>query len=52
MIASRNVDRLKKSANELRLQLPKDGSAEIDFVECNIRKEDQVLFWFKYLLSR
>jgi len=42
MIASRNGERLKAAATELQKQLPENGSAELDYTVCNIRKEDQV----------
>jgi len=43
MIASRKVDRLQNTANELQQYLPANGPAELDFVECNIRNENQVM---------
>jgi len=42
MIASRNIDRLRETADELVQQLPKDGGPKLDYTMCNIREEDQV----------
>jgi len=48
MIASRKLERLRSTANELQQHLPADGTAELDFIECNIRNENQVITikWF------
>jgi len=43
MIASRKLERLRNTANELRQYLPPSGTAELDFMECNIRDEKQVI---------
>ena len=43
MIASRKLDRLKETAEELRSQLPADSVAQLELIECNIRQEDQVI---------
>ena len=42
MIASRNGDRLRDTAEELFQQLPKEGGPRIDYTVCNIRQEEQV----------
>ena len=42
MIASRRVDRLAAAVTELRAQLPQGSNAEVDYVQCNIRDEEQV----------
>ncbi|XP_071942694.1 peroxisomal trans-2-enoyl-CoA reductase-like [Antedon mediterranea] len=42
VIASRNEERLHKSANCLRQELPKNSPAEIKSIQCNIRKEEEV----------
>jgi len=44
MIASRKLERLQKTANELQQYLPSNGTAELDFMECNIRNENQVFY--------
>lgn len=43
MIASRKLERLRNTVNELRQYLPPSGTAELDFMECNIRDEKQVI---------
>ena len=43
MIASRKLERLQNTANELQQYLPATGTAELDFMECNIRNESQVM---------
>ena len=43
MIASRKVERLQEAVQEIRALLPPENSARVEWVECNIRKEDQVL---------
>jgi len=43
MIASRKIEQLQSTANELQQHLPTNGTAELDFIECNIRNEDQVI---------
>lgn len=47
MIASRNEEKIKMAAEQMQAELPADSSAQIDTVQCNIRKEDQV----KHLMS-
>lgn len=42
MIASRKVERLKKATQEIKSTIPLSSSADIDYVQCNIRKEDEV----------
>jgi len=42
MIASRKLERLQKTADELQQYVHASGPAELDFVECNIRHENQV----------
>ena len=42
MIASRKVERLQEAVQEIRALLPPESSARVEWVECNIRKEDQV----------
>ncbi|XP_064614977.1 peroxisomal trans-2-enoyl-CoA reductase-like [Liolophura sinensis] len=42
MIASRNLERLEQAAEEMRSGIPQDSPAQIEHVECNIRKEQQV----------
>ena len=49
MIASRKLERLQTTANELQQYLPASGTAELDFMECNIRNENQVII-IKWLL--
>jgi len=43
MIASRKLERLQNTVDELQQHLPANGSAELDFMECNIRNENQVI---------
>jgi len=50
MIASRKLPRLQNTATELQQYLPSDGTAELDFMECNIRNESQVLT-IRWLIS-
>ena len=50
MVASRKYERLEKTAEELRSALPKDNAPRIVPMECNIRKEEQVLILLSYLL--
>ena len=42
MIASRKIDRLSAAAKEIRLDVGSDQSGRLEFMQCNIRKEDQV----------
>lgn len=51
MIASRNLERLRHTANELQQHLPPNGTAELDFMECNIRNENQVLIVVEQIVS-
>lgn len=44
MIASRNVERLAEATVEMRDIAHENSPAEIDHVQCNIRKEEQVDF--------
>ena len=48
MIASRKIERLQSTADELQQYLPTNGTAELDFMQCDIRNEDQVMMskWF------
>jgi len=43
MIASRKLERLRNTANELQQYLPANGTAELEFMECNIKNENQVI---------
>ena len=43
MVASRNEERLKQAAEEMKKNISSDSLAEIDHVQCNIRKEEQVI---------
>jgi len=42
LIASRNIDRLHGAAKELRSVVPEGSEAQLEVMECNIRKEEQV----------
>ena len=42
MIASRNVERLEKAAEEMKLGIPANSPAQLEVLPVNIRKEDQV----------
>ncbi|XP_029788783.1 peroxisomal trans-2-enoyl-CoA reductase isoform X3 [Suricata suricatta] len=42
VIASRNFDRLKSTADELKASLPPTNQAQIIPIRCNIRKEEEV----------
>ncbi|XP_072021224.1 peroxisomal trans-2-enoyl-CoA reductase-like [Amphiura filiformis] len=42
VVASRKFDRLSKAANEMKSSLPKDTTADIKAIQCNIRKEEEV----------
>ncbi|XP_077741835.1 peroxisomal trans-2-enoyl-CoA reductase isoform X1 [Canis aureus] len=42
VIASRNFDRLKSTAEELRASLPPTNKAQVTPIKCNIRKEEEV----------
>ena len=44
MIAARNVKRLQDVASELKGQIATERANEIDYIECNIRKEEQVQY--------
>lgn len=49
MIASRNLERLSNSAEEIRSQISTTNkSAQLDHMKCNIRKEEDVSVFFKY----
>jgi len=49
MIASRNQERLSKSAEIMKTQIRPENVAQLEYIQCNIRKEDQVLFkWFLF----
>ena len=43
MVASRKEERLKQAAEEMKKNISSDSLAEIDHVQCNIRKEEQVI---------
>ena len=47
MIASRKVERLQKAAETFRKQIPALSGAEINYVKCNIREEDEVILNYK-----
>jgi hypothetical protein len=47
MVASRNEERLKQAAEEMKKNINSDSLAEIDHVQCNIRKEEQVIITWK-----
>ncbi|XP_058388938.1 peroxisomal trans-2-enoyl-CoA reductase [Diceros bicornis minor] len=42
VIASRNFDRLKSAATELKAVLPPTSNAQVTPIKCNIRKEEEV----------
>ena len=42
LIASRKVDRLNETANQMRKLLSEQSPAELHTVQCNIREEDEV----------
>ncbi len=42
MIASRKLDRLEQSAEKMSALLPAGGSAKLEFMQCNIRNEEEV----------
>uniref|UniRef100_A0ABI7YJL4 Peroxisomal trans-2-enoyl-CoA reductase n=1 Tax=Felis catus TaxID=9685 RepID=A0ABI7YJL4_FELCA len=42
VIASRNFDRLKSAAKELKASLPHTNQAQVTPIKCNIRKEEEV----------
>ncbi len=42
VIASRKLDKLSDSAIQIRSMLPAGGPAELQLLQCNIRKEDEV----------
>ncbi|XP_039089110.1 peroxisomal trans-2-enoyl-CoA reductase [Hyaena hyaena] len=42
VIASRNFDRLKSTADELKASLPPTSKAQVTPIRCNIRKEEEV----------
>nr|XP_060477454.1 peroxisomal trans-2-enoyl-CoA reductase [Panthera onca] len=42
VIASRNFDRLKSTAEELKVSLPHTNQAQVTPIKCNIRKEEEV----------
>ena len=49
MIASRKLDRLENAANELKTITPPGDDQpkpKIEFMECNIKKEEQVAILF------
>lgn len=52
IIASRKLERLRSTANELQQHLPRNGTAELDFMECNIRNENQVKNLMEKTLER
>ena len=52
MVASRNEERLKQAAEEMKKNISSDSLAEIDHVQCNIRKEEQVQHLIATTLSR
>ena len=43
MIASRKEEVLKNAAEELRAVIPDSSPAKLEWMTCNIRKEEQVL---------
>ncbi|XP_052805052.1 peroxisomal trans-2-enoyl-CoA reductase-like isoform X1 [Mya arenaria] len=42
MIASRNMERLSESAESMKLQIKPNSAAQLEHMQCNIRKEEQV----------
>ncbi|XP_062566225.1 peroxisomal trans-2-enoyl-CoA reductase-like [Saccostrea cucullata] len=52
MIASRNAQRLASASDAIKKQIPRDSSAEISDIQCNIRKEDQVQKMISETLSK
>uniref|UniRef100_M3Y2Z1 Peroxisomal trans-2-enoyl-CoA reductase n=1 Tax=Mustela putorius furo TaxID=9669 RepID=M3Y2Z1_MUSPF len=42
VIASRNLDRLKSVATELKASLPPNNQAQVTPIKCNIRNEEEV----------
>jgi len=43
MIAARNLERLNKTAEEIRAELPSQGAPTLETIQCNIRKEPEVV---------
>ncbi len=41
MVASRKLDRLRQAAEEMRREIPTGSPARLEYMECNIRKEEQ-----------
>lgn len=52
MIASRKLEQLKKSAEEIKHRLPANERDKLQYVSCNIRKEDEVCFVFFYCINK
>ncbi|KAK2140252.1 hypothetical protein LSH36_1423g00055 [Paralvinella palmiformis] len=52
MIASRKIDRLSAAAKEIRLNVGSDQSGHLEFMQCNIRKEDQVVNLIETMLDK
>ena len=44
MIASRKLNSLKRAADEIKQTLPITEQDRIQYLECNIRKENEVCF--------
>lgn len=51
VIASRKLERLQAAAEELRAELPDSSQAQVTPIQCNIRKEEEVMnYAIVYLL--
>ena len=46
MIASRKIDRLSQTGDEMKAMLPKSGPAQLEYMQCNIRSEESVRLSF------
>ena len=42
MIASRKLDRLSAAAEDMRRSIPAGSTARLEYLQCNIREEEQV----------
>ena len=42
MIASRKMDRLSAAAEDIKKHIPKNSPARLEYMQCNIREEEQV----------
>lgn len=49
VIASRKLDRLSKSGEEIKKNPYRHIKSDLSYLQCNIRKEEEVGFWMNFI---